>query len=58
MYDEKGARGRKVGNSWSVAELSMGWVNLKIGLGRNFPAFGGLDWVVGFSWEVAKSRAF
>jgi len=46
-----------------MTELSIGWVSLQVGFvwvefGRNFPPFGGLLWVMGLSWQIAKTKAF
>jgi len=35
-----------------ISELSMGWVDPWVGLGRDFSVFGGLGWVVSTTAKV------
>jgi len=42
------------------AELSMGWVDPRVGLGREWVenlCFNGLGWFVGLKWEMCEIRA-
>jgi len=38
----------------STPELSMGWVDPSVGLGRNFSVYGGLGWVGSTTAKVLK----